>query len=396
VRTRAGYWRDNAGRTVTVTDEAGDAREATVLRRFPGRSGSGEGDTFNVEFSDDGTVATRVPSLDVELGACDLDPSRECFHECPNYWQCAGSHNFVDAVEFTCGNLGDLQPFDFGVISESTATQLGVSIDANDDTGEGTSVIIGGYENTIRTMLPLPLAASESFLQPETMDSQDVQNAVSKFYDCVDRYNGSYLVMLEDIHRNVYKEGELYDMFVRQEEGCAPGYVGNLCHQCESGFTKSSNICVQCPAGYESIGYALIATFFVLFGAVIHIMIRSQYETTKKPGKRMSIRIKIFLSYFQVAVLVSKVLQSSDSLEGSALSAFFDAQASASPLVEPEPSSNQWLDCTFSAMTSNGMYFPWLYRFLDFPDVPPPPMFVLALFNRNQDFSSKANLHTVL
>jgi hypothetical protein len=85
----------------------------------------------------------------------------------------------------------------------------------------------------------------------------------------------------------------------------------------------------------------------------------------------MSIRIKIFLSYFQVAVLVSKVLQSSDSLEGSVLSAFFDAQASASPLVEPEPSSNQWLDCTFSAMTANGIYFPWLYRLVVLLCLPP-------------------------
>jgi hypothetical protein len=303
VRTRAGYWRDNAGRTVTITDEAGDTREATVVRRFPGHPGSGEGDTFNVEFSDDGTVETGVTISDVELGVCDLDPSGECFHKCPNYWQCEGSHHFANAVEFTCGNLGDLQPFDFGVVSESTAAQLRNSIDSNDDTS-GISVIIGGYENTIRMVLPLPLALSDSFLRPETMDSQNLQNAVIKFYDCVDRYNGSYLIMLEDIHRNVYNEGEFYDMLVRQEEGCASGYVGNLCHQCEAGFTKSANICVQCPAGYESIGYALIVIFFVLFGAVIHIMIRSQYETTKKPSK---VCVYILIKYIYIYLYVYNI-----------------------------------------------------------------------------------------
>jgi hypothetical protein len=137
--------------------------------------------------------------------------------------------------------------------------------------------------------------------------------------------------------------------------------VGNLCHNCDIGFTKSANVCTECPEGFKTVGYALVAVFFVVFGLVVHVMIRSQYETTKKPGKRMSIRIKIFLSYFQVAILVSKVLQSTGSLEGSVLSTLIAAQAAVSPLVEPEPSSNKWLDCTFSALTNNGIYEPWLY-----------------------------------
>ncbi|KAF0720459.1 hypothetical protein As57867_000285, partial [Aphanomyces stellatus] len=93
------------------------------------------------------------------------------------------------------------------------------------------------------------------------------------------------------------------DVYTCQPEVCAVGYVGNLCLQCDVGYTRSGkSSCVGCPTNFALTIFVLILGAIAIV-IVIVVLIIMAINKAKKGSSITSILTKIFTSYMQLIVL---------------------------------------------------------------------------------------------
>ncbi|KAF0720460.1 Aste57867_286 [Aphanomyces stellatus] len=93
------------------------------------------------------------------------------------------------------------------------------------------------------------------------------------------------------------------DIFLRRPEICDVGYTGNLCLQCNNGYTRSgSTDCVPCPSSFALTILVLIGGVICVI-AIVTVLIIMAINKAKKAKSITSIMTKIFTSYMQLIVL---------------------------------------------------------------------------------------------
>jgi hypothetical protein len=87
---------------------------------------------------------------------------------------------------------------------------------------------------------------------------------------------------------------------------CARGYQGNLCHSCESGFSRGSlNTCAECPDqatnALRLIGLSLAVCL------ACGVLVWSSLRTVYKPQSLQAVYLKIFAGYLQLITLTTQL-----------------------------------------------------------------------------------------
>ncbi|KAF0690873.1 Aste57867_17782 [Aphanomyces stellatus] len=93
------------------------------------------------------------------------------------------------------------------------------------------------------------------------------------------------------------------DIFKVEPEGCAVGYLGNLCLQCDVGYTRTGKSeCVPCPTSFAlTIVVLVVGSIAIVIVVVVFIVMA--INKAKRGAKIPSILTKIFTSYMQLIVL---------------------------------------------------------------------------------------------
>ena len=88
------------------------------------------------------------------------------------------------------------------------------------------------------------------------------------------------------------------------EEGCATGYQGFLCSNCEQGWTHSGDKCERCPEN-PVLSYVMFAGAVAFSLGLIIWMVRSALNYNQEKENQVSILSKILVSYLQMTAIVA-------------------------------------------------------------------------------------------
>jgi hypothetical protein len=87
-------------------------------------------------------------------------------------------------------------------------------------------------------------------------------------------------------------------------EGCAPGYRGTACHQCDVGYARTGQAaCASCADGWKNAGLAAAGGLAGLF--VVAFTIRGAIASRGAPGKLEIQVAKVLMSHLQLVGLAA-------------------------------------------------------------------------------------------
>ena len=87
-------------------------------------------------------------------------------------------------------------------------------------------------------------------------------------------------------------------------EGCAEGYTGFLCSNCEQGWTHSGNKCGRCPEN-PILSYVQLTLAVVFSLGLIIWMVRAALNYSQENANQVSILSKILVSYLQMTAVIT-------------------------------------------------------------------------------------------
>ena len=83
---------------------------------------------------------------------------------------------------------------------------------------------------------------------------------------------------------------------------CATGYGGNLCQQCQPGYSSTGrNLCSQCPSLVSNITLTILISLLAL--VLVALIVWTAVKSAMRPQSLIAVYVKIFMNYLQMVVV---------------------------------------------------------------------------------------------